>query len=344
MTLGDFNDDKLLDIATVSRSQNFPSPAPEALTILLGKGDGTFKALSDVSVGTNLGPVALVAGDFSRSKRDKKDRCRRPSDPGCANRHAVLDLAVANESDNSVSILRGEGDGTFLPTAVIKVGERPVALVTADFNKDGLTDLAALSSPTLRPSPFLPPAPGSIWILMGLGDGAFQSLPAVSVGSNASSLGVGDFNTDGVADFAVADGNGVSVLIGQGGGAFQSPSVVSPGAGAILTVADVDGNGKPDIATARRVGFDPAFLTSIFLGDGSGAFHPAPSIVAKGSRPSALVSGDVDGNDFPGPPHCRSFQQHGNSLKERRRWNLPRSRIARGRPLPTDVGDGRLQS
>lgn len=295
MAIGDFNNDNLLDIASVSNPSSFPSPNPNALTILLGKGNGTFKALPDFPVGTNLGSVVLVAGDFNRLRREKGRRCRWAPRSGCHD--GALDLAVANQFDDSVSILTGRGDGTFQPTAVIKVGERPVALVIADFNNDGLTDLGALSSPLLPPVPVPQVEPGSISILLGQGDGAFQSLAPITVGLVPSSLAVGDFNNDGVVDLAVADSNGVSLLIGQGSGAFQVPFVVSSAAASILTVGDFDGNGNADLAGVRASATQTSI--SILLGHGDGTFQSAASVFLNPSRPSALANGDIDGDDLP---------------------------------------------
>jgi hypothetical protein len=274
MTIGDFNNDGLLDIATVTYAASSPSPIPNKLTILLGKGNGRFKAMPDLVIGSNLGSVAIVSGDF--------------------NGDASLDLAVANEFDGSVTILTGQGDGTFQKTAVVPVGIRLVALVIADFNNDGLLDLAALNSP-LPVDPFSPPDPGSISILLGQGDGTFQPLPVLTVGRGPSSLALGDFNNDGIADLTVMDFQGVSVLIGQGSGAFQAPSVVSSAEAEIVAVGDFNGDGNADLATARLSGSS----ISILLGHGDGTFQTAPSVLVDGNRPSALAIADFDGDGIP---------------------------------------------
>jgi hypothetical protein len=287
VTTGDFNHDGRLDIATVGNPDVgvIPTSVPNALTILLGKGDGTFKALPDQAVGTNLLPVGLVSGDFDHD--------------------GALDLAWANEFDDSVSILKGRGDGTFEPPVVVKVGEHPVALVIADFNNDHVLDLAALSSPENHPGPIeTPEIPGSIWILLGQGDGSFQPLAPVPVGVNASSLAVADFNKDAAADIAVADSQGVSLLIGLGSGTFLAPSLISPETVQILAAGDFNGDRNADLAGTRS-GFPLTTESSIviLLGLGDETFQSAPSVAVNAGPfaelPSALAIADVDGDHFP---------------------------------------------
>ncbi|HWW84649.1 MAG TPA: VCBS repeat-containing protein [Vicinamibacterales bacterium] len=272
MTIGDFNNDGLFDIATVS---NPGSSIPNALTILLGKGNGTFKTLPDLPVGTNLGSTAIVTADF--------------------NGDSALDLAVANRADNSVTILTGLGDGTFQPTTVVAVGPSPVALVFADFNNDGIPDLAVLNQPT---GDLLNPPPGLISILLGQGDGTFQVLPAITIGTGAASLVAGDFNNDGLADLAVSNGTGVSILIGQGSGAFQAPAVVASGFVQFLAVGDFNGDGNADLADITSAGARTSSI-SILLGQGDGTFQPVPRVLVNVDLPTSLAIGDVDGDGIP---------------------------------------------
>jgi hypothetical protein len=114
MAVGDFNGDNKLDIV-VANSNN------STVTVLLGKGDGTFQ--SPVENNANLFQVTSAAvGDF--------------------NQDGNLDLVLANYNSNTVSVLLGNGDGTFQPLLNYAAGSNPYSVAVGDFNGDGFPDLA----------------------------------------------------------------------------------------------------------------------------------------------------------------------------------------------------------
>ena len=137
-------------------------------------------------------PDALVAGDFNGDGR--------------------TDLAVANYGSNDVSVLLGNGDGTFQTQVTYAVGTDPSALVAGDFTGDGRTDLAVANLGS-----------NDVSVLLGNGDGTFQTQVTYAVGSAPDALVAGDFTGDGRTDLAVANhgSNDVSVLLGNGDGTFQ---------------------------------------------------------------------------------------------------------------------------
>src|SRR5215472_5511571 len=180
VAVGDFNRDGHADLAVTNRGTSaFPATAG-TVSILLGRGDGTFEPARNFAVETN--PVSLAASDF--------------------NRDGILDLAVANNNSDNVSILLGNGDGTFAaahdyPTM------RGESLAVGDFNGDGFLDVVTANRHA------------TVSILAGNGDGTFQPMQNFWAGSEPVSLVVDDFNGDMMADLAVVQtfSNEVSILL-----------------------------------------------------------------------------------------------------------------------------------
>lgn len=111
---------------------------------------------------------------------------------------------MVNESSGTVTILLGNGDGTFTAaTASPSAGSTPVSVSVADLNRDGKPDLVVANG-----------SGGTITILLGNGDGTFGSASGPSAGSDPVSIAVGDLNGDGIQDLAVANtyGNNLSIL------------------------------------------------------------------------------------------------------------------------------------
>lgn len=173
---GDFNGDGNLDLAVSIFSDN-------AVAVLLGNGDGTFQ--TSVEYPATLGVEGLVTGDF--------------------NGDGKLDLAVRNYAERpsaSISILLGNGDGTFQAHLDYPVRNYAGALAAADLNADGKLDLIA------------PNTHGStVATLLGKRDGSFRLYNMFSTGSLPLAAATGDFNSDGRLDIAVANGNDNTVAI-----------------------------------------------------------------------------------------------------------------------------------
>jgi hypothetical protein len=144
----------------------------------------------------------------------------------------------------------------------IHTGTGPQRVAVGDFNNDGISDIAALNY-----------TEGSVSILLGNGDGTFQSPKTTALGTFPRELVIADFNRDGKMDLAGndQDGNRVYVLIGKGDGTFQTPiSWLFSSAG--IAVGDFNGDGKPDLAIS---GGGVNGTVYIALGKGDGNFMTA---------------------------------------------------------------------
>jgi VCBS repeat protein/FG-GAP repeat protein len=262
VAVGDFNGDGKQDLAVVNSAlgppevNGVPTAGNGNVSILLGKGDGTFEAAVNYSVSSSStnSPTSIAVGDF--------------------NGDGKLDLAVANGPANTVSILLGNGDGTFQAPSQYNAGAFAGYVTVADFNGDGKLDLLASSGI-------------SVSILLGNGDATFQ--PAIITGVPASGeihvspfVAVGDFDGDGHLDLAGAEsswniekiGGSLFILLGRGDGTFQ-PGTTFPIADLFkawnVATGDFNRSGKVDLAVAAETGI------FIMLGNGDGTFSLLPN-------------------------------------------------------------------
>ncbi len=194
-----------------------------------------------------------------------------------------LDLAVTNLGGNDVSILLGNGDGTFSSPSEIAVGTNPEALAVGDFTGDGNLDLAVANT-----------VDNDVSILLGDGKGGFSAAGNYPVGTYPNSVAVGDFNGDGNLDLAVANGNSndVSILLGNGNGTFAPAVNYAVGSQPQTVVAaDFTNNGNLDLAVTNQGDND----VSLLLGNGNGTFSAATNFAA-GPSPQSMAVGDFTGN------------------------------------------------
>lgn len=209
---------------------------------------------------------------------------------GDVNSDLTSDLLVANEGDNSVSILSGDGSGGFGPVATLPVGVKPHALALADFNGDGNLDLAVANFGDNA-------SPNDVWLLLGDGLGGFAPSARVFSGANPDSLAVGDLNGDGRLDLAVASAGSIvlGALLGDGSGSLGAPRFVPVSCCPHwVGLADFNRDGHLDFATTNS----DVNTVSVLTGDGAGSSSSATSLPV-GTYPTSAVVTDLDGDGFP---------------------------------------------
>jgi hypothetical protein len=260
VTSGLFNNDNFPDLAVVNGS------SAGTVSILLGNGTGGFGAASNFSVGTI--PVSIAVGNF--------------------NADTFLDLAVVNADPpfgGGVSILLGNGAGSFSAATNFGVGLTPSSVVVGNFNADSFPDLAVANRGS-----------NNVSILLGNGTGGFGAATNFGAGTSPQSIATGDFNADNFLDLATANNgsNDVSILLGNGTGGFGTPNSFSAaGIGLQSIVAkDLNGDNKLDLAVAGTSS------AAILVGNGNGGFS-APTSFATGTDSYSIIAGNFNADTLP---------------------------------------------
>jgi len=268
LTLADLNWDHKADLIVTNAAES-------DLTVFLGRGDGTFLPPSPgYAIGGSPSNRAVLA-DFN----------------GDGNLDAVL-----SDNQSSVVLALGFGDGTFQAAPVTNVVVPPgssnlggaLSIASGDFNGDGVPDFVVGQSST---------APGlGLVVFVTQSNGVPANGVVYAQGDALSYVAVGDINQDGKADIVASNSStgAAEVLLGNGDGTFQPPALIAlPGITNGVVVADLNGDGWPDVAFAGK---DP--FVYVLLNDGRG------SLVLAGTYPISgagykLVAADVNHDGKP---------------------------------------------
>jgi hypothetical protein len=213
-------------------------------------------------------------------------------------------------------VLVGNGDGTFQPAVGYSTGGQiPASVAVADVNGDGKPDLLVVNGW----ASFQDVSHGSVGLLLGNGNGTFQSPVTLdSGGSLASSIVVADVNGDGKPDVVVSNcgptgsdaclnyGNPpgiaiVSILLGYGNGTFHPAVTLSAGVtgASSIAVADVNGDSKKDITVSSCASSSCNNAVGLLLGQGDGTFQPSVTFGSGGYGGGAVAVADVNGDARP---------------------------------------------
>jgi hypothetical protein len=233
IAVGDFNGDGIADLAVSNNASDY------VVTILLGNGDGTFTTGTSVPIPPWLViPQGILAMDF--------------------NSDGKVDLAITSPDVNSpasyvVTILLGNGDGTFAAGQTYATGAFDISIAGGDFKGNGIFDLAIANY-----------ADNTVTILLGNGDGTFTPAATAATGAGPFQILAGDFNNDGKLDLATVNyrADKVTILLGNGDGTFaaasSSPATATSPDG--IVTGDFNGDGLLDFVTANYNATTPSIL------------------------------------------------------------------------------------
>ena len=254
----DLDGDGLVDLAVVNRNSN-------NLQIFYGDGAGQFSL--GISLGTGSGPNDVVAADLNGDMR--------------------LDLAIADRTGDTLTVYLADAAGGYGTPATLNPGFGPRSLMAADVNADGHLDLVVTMSRVV--------GVGEVAILFGDGAGGFSASPIINSGPLPNSIGVGDFNRDGLADLVTTNrtGNSISFIPSVATGSFLVTGAINLPVGAFprgVVVADFNNDSKADVATANSATDN----ISVAAGDGAGGFTSVNSSNRVGITPFSIVALDFN--------------------------------------------------
>jgi len=254
----DLNHDGITDIVTSNWNDG-------TVSVLLGQSASTETFAFHFDYPVELNPAGLVLADV--------------------NGDGNLDIVVPNASSSSVSVLLGNGDGTFQPQVSYSVGLAPNGVTAVDLNHDGKLDLIAANY-----------LDNSVSVLLGNGDGTFQPQQQYATGTNPHFVVAADFNGDGNPDIAVNNwgSNSVSIFPGNGDGTLGTRKDLvtgtSPGQ---LVAADFNGDGMIDIAVANHDSNSISVLTN------RGSLRFVRGDYPTYNGPYSLATADLNGDGHP---------------------------------------------
>jgi hypothetical protein len=254
----DMNKDGILDLVTAN--YNTASNGDGDVSVLIGNGDGTFKAVKGYPTGLT-GSNSLVVTDL--------------------NKDGNPDVAVANDGDAIVSVQAGTATGALGGISYPAVGMVPDGVAAGDFDSDGNIDLVAANNQD-----------NTVSVLLGNGNLTFKTAATYGTGGGAFGVATGHFDGDSVLDLVVANGTSLGILLGNANGTFKTATQIAV-TGSYVSLGDFDRDGNTDLLVAAH-----GNVARVLLGTGKGTFGAAKDFAA-GTYVAGIVAGDFNGDNLP---------------------------------------------
>jgi VCBS repeat-containing protein len=274
VAVGDFNGDTRPDLAIADTFSG-------TISVLFGNGAGGFSLQTNPPYPAGTSPASIAVGNFDSD-----------TDP-------YPDLAVTDQANRRLLVLRGRSDGTFSAATTVATIAAPgsfasdLSVVVANLNSDADPDLVVAESVTIGG------VSSRVLVLLGSTGATFTAPAAVPTGLllDPVPVAVGDFDGDTDADLAVADRSTgeILVLLGRGDGSFTGPTTLTADGGlSWITVGDFNRDGDPDLAAANN----DLGRVSVFVGGAGGSFA-GPTNFSAGDLPNSVAVGDFNADTRP---------------------------------------------